>query len=505
MALVGSPNSGKSTLFNSLTGLKAKVGNYPGVTVERVEGELNLPDGRRVEIVDLPGIYGTEALSHDERVTHDVLGGRMPGCPPVDGILFVADSTTLARSLPLVGAFLRMKLPFVLVLTMIDEIKARGGLVHKTDLEEQLGVPVVGIVGTRGIGVDDLKAILLEVDRLEFPTPRIPVPAEPSERFNWADQILESTYSPPRSPARFTDRLDAILLHPVGGLLFFALIMLFFFQAIFTWAAPLQGMLESAVVGLGSSAGRLLPEGFLRSIIVDGVVAGVGSVVVFVPQIAMLFALLTILEQIGYMSRAVFLIDRIMGGVGLDGRSFVALLSSYACAVPGIMAARSIPDPRSRLATILVAPLMTCSARLPVYTLIIAAFVPAATVAGFLNLQGLVMMTLYLLGAVTALLGAALLRRGLMTGQTVPFYVELPPYRVPTLKTLARGVWNPVFRFLKRAGTIILAASLVLWVLLTFPAAEPPPSIIAQGRRLRPPFNWNRVWPDNWAGSWNRL
>lgn len=482
-ALVGSPNSGKSTLFNALTGLRTRVANYPGVTVERCEGESELPGGTRLELVDLPGLYSTEALSVEERVALEVLDGKMPGCPPVDGVLFVADSTTLARSLPLLGAFLRRGQPLVLVLTMIDEIKARGGAIRIRELEQILGVPVVGIVGNRGIGVDDLKALLADPRGRAAPAPRLPVPEDPTQRFAWADTVLRQAYQPPRKGTWLTDHLDALLLHPVLGVILFATVMLFFFQAIFSWAVPLQDLMETGVGMAGSFLTRLLPEGLLRKVLVDGVVGGVGSVVVFVPQIALLFALLSLLEQVGYMSRAVFVIDRLMGWIGLDGRSFVALLSSYACAIPGILATRAIPDPRNRLSTILVAPFMTCSARLPVYTLLIAAFVPAWPVLGFLNLQGLVMMGLYALGAVTALLAATVLRRGLLRGRTVPFYVELPPYRIPSWKVLLRGVTIPVARFLKRAGTVILVASLVLWALLNFPPVDPPAAVQAEGEQ----------------------
>src|SRR5690606_19199675 len=299
--------------------------------------------------------------------------------------------------------------------------------------------------------------------------------------FAWADDILGQIYRPPRTGTPLTDRADSILLHPVLGVIVFALVMTFFFQAIFAWAAPLQDFMEGLVGSIGQGISALVPDGLLQSILVDGIVAGVGSVVVFIPQIALLFILLTLMEQIGYMSRAVFLIDRMMGWIGLDGRSFVAWLSSYACAIPGIMAARSIPDPRNRLTTILVSPFMTCSARIPVYTLLIAAFIPAKTIFGVLNLQGLVMMGLYLLGAVTALVVATVLRKGLLRGRTIPFYVELPPYRIPTGRALLRGVWTPVYRFIRRAGTVILLASLLLWVTLTFPRMDIPSAIAAQG------------------------
>ncbi|TNE47627.1 MAG: ferrous iron transporter B [Deltaproteobacteria bacterium] len=480
--LVGSPNSGKSTLFNALTGLRVKVANYPGVTVERFEGVVALPNDKQLELVDLPGTYSLEPLSPEEQVTVSAVQGQMEGMSAPEGILFVCDCTSLERTLPQLGALLHMTdQPVVLVLTMLDELKARKGQVHPYKLERDLGIPVVGVVGNRGVGIQDLKDLLASPEKLERRSPQVPIPEDPAERFVWADEVLGRTYKAPAEGTPITDMLDKVLLHPVWGILVFLAVMVFFFQAIFQWAGPLQDGMEAGVLSLSTLA-KGLPDGFFRSLLVDGIIAGVGGVVVFVPQIAMLFLLITLLEQVGYMSRAVFIIDRMMGWVGLDGRSFVSMLSSYACAIPGIMAARNIPDPKNRLVTILASPLMTCSARLPVYTLLIAAFVPATTY-GIFNLQGLVMLGLYLLGGFAGMFLAMLLRRGPLRGSTMPFYIELPPYRAPTLMLVARAVWVPVWRFIKRAGTLILAASILLWLVLNYPQVSVPKDVTAKGEQ----------------------
>ena len=466
IALIGSPNSGKTSIFNQLTGLRRRVANYPGVTVDFVEGGLR-GDSEAV-LVDLPGTYSLDALSPDEDVTVTELRGGHVAAP--DLALIVADATTLKRSMPFIGEVLGTGLPAIVVLTMIDELKARYGKVDVGRLHRGLGVPVVGVVGNRGLGIDDLRAQLAEPDKWHPSWAEIPAAgADSDQRRSWAESVLDEAYEPPREMDPRTRRIDSVLLHPVFGLLVFALVMTLFFQIIFTVAAPLQDLFESGVLALGEAVGSLLPDNHLRSFLVDGVIAGVGGVVVFVPQIALLLLLIALLEGTGYMARAAFLIDRVMGWVGLEGRSFVALLSSYACAVPGIMAARTVPDPRSRLATMLVAPLMTCSARLPVYTLLIAAFIPRKTVLGVLNVQGLVLLALYVGGSLSALIAAAFIRRGLRRGRTFPFYLELPPYRIPTPRSVWSRVQVGVGGFLKKAGTVILASMVVLWFLLNFP------------------------------------
>ncbi len=472
IALIGSPNSGKTSIFNQLTGMRRRVANYPGVTVDFVEGELR--GASDAVVVDLPGTYSLDALSPDEDVTVTELSGGHGAAP--DLALVVADATTLDRSMPFIAEVLATGRPSIVVLTMIDELKARYGRLDIGRLHRRLGVPVVGVVGNRGLGVDDLLAQLEDPGKWHPSWAELPeAGADAAERRAWAARTLDEVYKAPREMDPRTRRIDRVLLHPVLGLLVFALVMTLFFQIIFTVAAPVQDLFESGVLALGEAVGGILPDGHLRSFLVDGVIAGVGGVVVFVPQIALLLLMIALLEGTGYMARAAFLIDRVMGWVGLEGRSFVALLSSYACAVPGIMAARTVPDPRSRLATILVAPLMTCSARLPVYTLLIAAFIPRSTVLGVLNVQGLVLLALYVGGSLSALIAAAFIRRGMRRGRTFPFYLELPPYRVPTLRSVWSRVQVGVFGFMKKAGTVILGSMVVLWFLLNFPqqGAEP--------------------------------
>lgn len=491
-ALVGSPNSGKSTLFNALTGLRVKVANYPGVTVERYEGRVPLSEHQAIRLVDLPGTYSFSPLSPEEKVTVDAIQGDIKSDRIPDGFVYVADSTSLSRTLPHLGALLQLTdKPIILVLTMIDELKARGGQIHPFKLERDLGIPVIGVVGNRGIGIQDLKDLLVHSEKWQRKSPQVPLPGEREPSFSWADQVLAQSYQAPTQGTPWTDALDRILLHPIWGVLIFVMVMVFFFQAIFQWASPLQDGLEKGVVSLGTWLLKSMPEGMFRSLLIDGVIAGVGGVLVFVPQIAILFLLIACLEQIGYMSRAIFIMDRMMGWVGLDGRSFVSMLSSYACAIPGMMSARNIPDPRNRLTTILVAPLMTCSARLPVYALLIAAFIPA-TSYGIFNLQGLVMLGLYIMGATAGLLLAWLLRRGPLRGSTMPFYIELPPYRWPTMITIFRAVWTPVWRFIKRAGTLILAASVVLWCFLNFPQTRVPASVKTRGDQATKSYQMER-------------
>lgn len=477
IALVGSPNCGKSTLFNALTGLGQKIANYPGVTVEHSVGEASVGDaGEVVELLDLPGTYSLEPMSPDEQVTVDALRGELPEHGVPDAVLVVADATTLERSLPFIGEVLRLGLPTLVVVTMIDELKARGGKLKIGELRRKLGVKALGVVGNKGIGIDDLRYELSRVDTWKAGDPAR-IPADEMDRFVWADEILPELLDRPDADRGLSDHLDKVVLHPVAGIVLFVTIMFVFFQVVFTVAAPLQGLMEGGVLAIGQLLQDVMAPGFARSLVVDGIIAGVGGVVVFVPQIALLLLMIAILEGTGYMARAAFLIDRVMGWAGLEGRCFVSLLSSYACAIPGIMATRSIPDPKSRLATIMVAPFMTCSARLPVYGLLIGAFVPATTVGGIFNLQGLTLFGLYFLGSISALVAAVIFKRGVMRGKTFPFYMELPPYRVPSYRVVGAQTWKGVKAFLRKAGTIILLASMVLWGMLTFPQAEPPADI----------------------------
>jgi ferrous iron transport protein B len=472
--LLGSPNAGKTTLFNALTGLRAKVGNYPGVTVERREGEIRLGDARAL-LIDLPGTYGLTPISADEAIVNDVLSGAAAGVAKPDALIVVADACSLQRTLPFIGEAILQGTPMCIVLTMLDELAARGGKLDIRRLEASLGVPIVGVIGHRGRGIDALRRLLGNPDN--WSRPEIEPPRDRVERAGWADSIASSVIEERPARHRLTERVDRVVLHPVWGSLLFLAVMVIFFQLIFTWASPAMDAIDSGITVLASLARTVLPAGWMADLVADGLIAGVGSVVIFLPQIVILFALLYLLEDLGYMARAAFVVDRLMGRIGLEGRSFVALLSSYACAVPGIMATRTIPSPRDRLVTILVAPLMTCSARLPVYALLISAFVPERSVWGPIGLQGLILLGLYLAGAVAALVVAGLFKRTIIRGDGLPFTMELPTYRWPTGRVWLSQVLGSAWAFIRRAGTIIMAASIILWVLLNFPKVEAPPHL----------------------------
>ena len=454
LGLVGSPNAGKTTLFNALTGLRARVGNYPGVTVERREGRVDI-GSRPIVAIDLPGTYSLDPISPDEAVVTRVLSGEIPEVPAPDALIVVADACSLERSLLMVADVLRRDVPACLVVTMVDELSARGGALDLPRLEAALGVPVIGVVGHRGLGLDRLRALIGAPE--QWSRPAVSPPEDRYERSGWVASVIEAVVTERAGRNALTERIDRVVLHPVWGTALFATVMVTFFQLIFAWATPAMDYIDGAVSEVGTSVRAAVGAGLLADFLADGVVAGVGSVIIFLPQILLLFSLLYLLEDIGYMARAAFVVDRAMGRIGLEGRSFVALLSSYACAVPGIMATRTIPSPRDRLVTILVAPLMTCSARLPVYALLIGAFVPATTVWGPVGLQGLTLLGLYLFGGGSALFAAALLKRTLLPGEGLPFTMELPSYRWPTFGLWASQVWGSAWSFLRRAGTIILA------------------------------------------------
>ncbi len=486
IALAGSPNCGKTTLFNALTGLRGKTGNYPGVTVDRRVGRVPAPTGDS-DIIDLPGLYSLTAMAEDEAVALRVLRGEIGERQP-DGVVFVADATTLARSLPLLAELLVLNLPVLVVLTMIDELKARGGDLDLMRLQRALGVQVLGVVGNRGLGLDDLRVKLgapLAWKKPSTSNGALPAPSagDAAARFAWADAALAQATRATLRPSTLTRRIDAVLLHPVLGLVIFILFCATFFQAIFSWAAPAMDAMSGGMDALADWLLATLPPGILTELLADGIVRGVGAVIVFVPQIALLFALILLCEASGYMARAAFVVDRAMGWFGLEGRCFIALLSSYACAVPGVLATRSIPSPRDRLATILVAPFATCSARLPVYALLIAAVIPPTSVLGWFTMQGLTLFGLYLLGGLTAVVFAALFKRGLLRGQSLPFYLELPPYRWPSLQSIALQTWRRLSSFLKDAGRVILLGAIVLWFLLNFPRTEAPPQATREQQR----------------------
>ncbi|GAA4031004.1 ferrous iron transporter B [Sphingomonas rosea] len=468
VAVVGNPNAGKSALFNALTGARQKVGNYPGVTVERKSGKLVLADGRPVELVDLPGAYGLAPSSPDEAVTRDVLSGKFAGERRPDALLVVLDASNLDNHLRFALELRSLGLPMVVALNMIDMAERDGLKLSAQALSAELGAPVIETVAVRRRGLDPLRAAL----ETQLGTSPAPV-AIPDSVAREARRIAAAAVVSETPVRRWTHRLDRWLLHPVAGPLILALVMFTMFQAVFAWSETPVGWLESLMEWIGTEVAAALPPGTIRSLLVDGVIGGVGAVVVFLPQILILFLFILALEGTGYMVRAAFLMDRLMAGAGLSGRSFIPLLSSFACAVPGIMATRTIDNEKDRLTTILVAPLMTCSARLPVYTLIISAFIPQRDVLPGVGLQGLVMFALYLAGILGALVAALLLRKTVARGASSFFMMELPKYQLPALKDVALGLWQRAFIFLKRAGGIIMVTTVILWALASFPQAGP--------------------------------
>ena len=481
LALVGTPNSGKTALFNALTGSRQKVANYAGVTVERKEGAVTAPNGWRARVLDLPGTYSLRARSPDEVVTRDVALGRLAGEASPDVIVCVADATNLRLVLRLVLELKQVGRPMVLALNMIDIAERQGWRIDVERLSRELAMPVVTTVATRKRGLDGLLAAAerLVRDNADLRTRSTwnePTAADLRAAHSRADRIRKACISPPARPDTLTGRIDDVLLHPVAGSLVLLAVLFLMFQAVFSWAQPLMDGIKNAFDGLGVFVGQTFPPGVLRSLISEGVISGVGSVLVFLPQILILFLFIIVLEDLGYMARAAFLMDKVMGGAGLHGRAFIPLLSSFACAIPGIMGARVIDNRRDRLATILVAPLMTCSARIPVYTLIISAFIPNRTVWGFASLQGLVMFGLYAAGIASALGVSFVLRKLVLRGQAEPFLMELPAYKLPDPRNVLMGVWTRAKVFLRRAGTVILAMMILVWFLSSTPS--PPPGAV---------------------------
>ncbi|MES2053119.1 MAG: ferrous iron transporter B, partial [Pseudomonadota bacterium] len=480
LALVGNPNCGKTALFNLLTGSRQKVANYAGVTVERKEGKLTTAAGKALRVLDLPGTYSLHPRSPDERVTHDVLYGRAKGEKRPDLVVCVVDATNLRRSLRLVLAVKRLGLPCVVAVNMQDLAKARGLTVNTAALARELGVPVVGTVGTRGGGDTELRTLLDDPSLWQRPASAAANTDAPPSHATDADHdtvrgILKRLALDELIPHTMSDRIDRVVLHPVFGPILLATVLFLIFQAVFSWSVAPMDAIKAASDWLGAMVGTLLPDtgvmGWVRSLIVDGVIAGAGGVVVFLPQIIILFFFILVLEESGYLPRAAFLLDRLMGGVGLSGRSFIPLLSSFACAIPGIMATRTIANPRDRLVTIMIAPLMTCSARLPVYALLIGAFIPRREVWGLLDLQGLVLFTLYVAGILGALLVAWVLKRFTTRGQARTLMMELPNYHLPNIRNVGIGLWQRVAIFMKRVGGVILVLTIALWFLASFPGA----------------------------------
>ena len=501
VAVVGPPNSGKSTLFNRLTGLRQKVANYPGVTVEKRVGQARLSGSLEVELVDLPGIYSLVPMSEDEQVAYDVLTGRMTGISPPDAIVLILDSTNLGRHLSFAAPILSLGVPTLVVLNLADDLRRRGGKIDLDKLAGRLGTPVVLISARTGEGVPAVEEFL--EGALGVPSPaELPVIQNVPLCREWSARLgTAADYAAP-APPLWTRRLDALFLHPVAGPLIFGILVVAVFQAVFTVAVPLMDGLDAAVSASGKWLNLFLPDSWFRSLLIEGVWGGVGSVVIFLPQILLLFIFIGVLEDSGYMARAALIADRTMRKVGLQGKSFIPLLSAYACAVPAIMATRTIESKRDRTATILIAPFMTCSARLPVYTLVIAAFIPEQPLlGGVLGTRAVTMLGLYLLGFMAAVLTAWALKSSVLRSERSSFVLEMPPYRMPSLRSLGLRLFDRARIFLRRAGTVILATSIILWILASLPLQDGKAPPIAEsvvgtvGRTIEPVieplgFNW---------------
>ena len=492
IALIGPPNSGKTTLFNRLTGLRQKVANYPGVTVEKYVGQVQCDSERNVELVDLPGVHGFSARTLDERVTRDVLEGQVEDLPAPDAVVLIVDCTRLESQLMLVEPVLKLEIPTLLVLNMWDELEERGGSLNELELADLLGVEVVKSNARVGLGVERVKEFLSQVEVREsgLPLPEqvlsnvprgVPLPMIDAftARRRHLDKVVDRASFVSPGPAQSTNALDSVFLHRIWGPLVFLAVVVIVFQSIFTWAVPLMDGVDLLITASGEWLASRLSDGWFRSLVIDGVWAGVGSVVIFLPQILILFLFLGILEDSGYMARAAVIADRVMYKVGLQGRAFLPLLSGYACAIPAILAARTVEDERDRLATIFITPFMTCSARLPVYALLIAAFIPEGRLLGpFLGYRAAVLLGLYGLGIAAAVVTAFLLKRTLLRAQPGSFVMDLPSYRLPSARSIGLRLLDRSKIFLRRAGSIIFAVTIVLWVLTQFPRTDAGPPLI---------------------------
>jgi ferrous iron transport protein B len=500
VAVIGPPNSGKTTLFNRLTGLRQKVANFPGVTVEQHTGVAQLPDGRETWIIDLPGVYSLTPRSEDEQIAHDVLTGQQGDTPKPQAVLLVLDATNLARHLMLAAPILSLGLPTLVILNMADDLRKRHGHVDLKALAAQLGAPVALISARQGEGIDQIFEFLAGA----MPKPllrELPVLQDVPKCREWAGHIGNRAKYRPPLPPKWTRRLDALFLHPVAGVVVFAFVVILVFQTIFNYVTPLMDGVKWLFAISGNWVASVLPESLFRSLLIDGIWKGVGSVVVFLPQVLMLFLFIGILEDSGYLARAAVIADRTMAKVGLQGKSFIPLLSAYACAVPAIMSTRTIENKRDRIATIMIAPFMTCSARFPVYMLIVLAFVPNNKVLPFLSTQTVAMIGLYALGFVMAVFTARVLKSSVLKSSRTPFLLEMPSYRWPTLQSLGLRLLDRSVVFLRRAGTVILLVMVILWVAAHVPFSHGKPPALENsvagmvGHTIEPAikplgFNW---------------
>ena len=474
VALIGPPNSGKSTLFNRLTGLRQKVANYPGVTVEQRMGVMAGVGRDDLTLIDLPGIYSLTPYSEDARVSIDVLKGKMPGTPKPDAVILVLDSLHLTRQLMLAAPVLEVGLPTLVLLNMTDLMEQRGGHIDSLKLARELGAPVAQISATHGTGIDAVPLFLHQQTNRNAPTPlALPVMGNAASTHSWAAQVSRKTgYQAPLS-VEGTRKIDNILLHPIWGPLLFLVVVVGVFEVVFSIGQPLSDGFGDILARMGEFVRPLLPAGWLQSLVLDGAWKGISSVLVFLPQILLLFLFIGVLEDTGYLARAALIADRVMRTTGLNGKAFIPLLSAYACAVPAIMATRTIENKRDRMDTILVTPFMTCSARLPVYMLLIAAFIPNIMyLHGFLGLRTIVMLGLYMAGFVGAMTTAWLLKSSILKSSETPFILELPQYRMPTLRSLGMRLMDRANVFLRQAGTVILSVTLALWVLAHLPVVH---------------------------------
>ena len=493
VALAGNPNAGKTTLFNALTGLRQKVANYPGVTVERKEGVWRFGEAEKsARLIDLPGLYSLDATSLDEQIARDVLTGKLADLPKPSVIVAVVDATNLERNLYLVTQLLEFKIPIVIALTMVDVAEKQSLEINTKKLAELLEIPVVEVKATQKIGIEELAVKVYEAAKNQTLTTNQQFSGTADDpdfihlslqddnainkkifaRYNFISEVYQESVVPKQTGERnFSEKIDRVLTHKFFGLIILIAILLLVFQAIFSWATLPMDLLEAGFGVLGDFVRTSMPEGLLTDLMVDGVIAGVGGIMIFLPQILLLFLFISILEDTGYMSRAAFLLDKLMSKFGLHGKAFLPLMSSFACAIPGIMATRTIENPKDRLATIMIAPFMSCSARLPVYALMIATFFTGQTVLGFISLGAVLILAMYALGIVTAIIVAWILKRTLLKSPPPPFVMELPPYRLPNVRNVIQSMLNNGWQFLKRAGTVILAISIILWALTAFPRA----------------------------------